>query len=68
VDVHIHYSIEWEGESTLVNRWLVLDVTMPAILRPLRSLITGRFDKENVRTMNALKEYAESRADHDPPS
>jgi hypothetical protein len=60
VEVHIHYSIEWEGQSTIVNRWLVLDVTMPGFLRPLRRLITGRFDKENARTMNALKEYAET--------
>jgi hypothetical protein len=45
VDVHIHYSFEWEGQSTLVNRWLVLDLTMPRILRPLRRLITERFEK-----------------------
>jgi hypothetical protein len=30
VDVHIHYSFEREGQGTLVNRWLVLDITMPA--------------------------------------
>ena len=57
VDVHIHYSFEPEGEGTLVNRWLVLDITMPAILRFLRPLITKSFDKENVRMMGALKKY-----------
>src|SRR6266851_6166708 len=32
VDVHIHYSFEPNGKDTLVNRWLVLDVTMPVAL------------------------------------
>jgi uncharacterized protein YndB with AHSA1/START domain len=59
VDVHIHYSLETEGDGTLVSRWLVLDVTMPALFRPLRPLVTASFDKENVRTMAALKQYAE---------
>ena len=60
VDVHIHYSFEPEGQGTLVNRWLVLDIVMPAILRPLRRLITQSFDKENIRTMDAVKKYAEA--------
>jgi Polyketide cyclase / dehydrase and lipid transport len=60
VDVHLHYSFEPGEQGTLVNRWLVLDVTMPAILRPLRRLITGSFDKENIRTMDAVKKYAEA--------
>ena len=60
VDVHIHYSLEAEDDHTRVTRWLVLDVTMPAVLRPLRPLITSAFDKENVRTMAALKQYAEA--------
>jgi hypothetical protein len=60
VDVHIHYSFESAGQGTLVNRWLVLDFTMPAILRPLRRLITHSFDKENLRTMDAAKKYAEA--------
>lgn len=58
VDVHIHYSIEVVGAVTRVNRWLVLDIDMPAVLRPLRRLITSGFDKENVRTMAALGVYA----------
>jgi hypothetical protein len=33
---------------------------MPAIFRPLRPLIITSFDRENVRTMAALKEYAEA--------
>ena len=45
-----------------MTRWLVLDVTMPAVFRPLRPLITAGFDKENVRTMAALKQYAEARS------
>ena len=60
VDVHIHYSLEAGDNHTQVTRWLVLDVTMPVVLRPLRPLITSAFDKENVRTMAALKQYAEA--------
>jgi hypothetical protein len=62
VDVHIHYSFEPEDDGTLVSRWLVLDVIMPIALRPLRFAITSSFDKENLRTMAAVKEFAE----HDP--
>jgi Polyketide cyclase / dehydrase and lipid transport len=62
VDVHIHYSLESADGVTTVTRWLVLDVTMPVVLRPLRPLIIAGFDKENLRTMAALKSYAESRA------
>jgi hypothetical protein len=45
-----------------VTRWLVLDVTMPVVFRPLRPLVTASFDKENVRTMAALKQYAEAQS------
>ena len=48
-----------EHGCTVVSRWLVLDVTMPVVFRPLRPLVTASFDKENVRTMAALKRYAE---------
>jgi hypothetical protein len=51
-----------DGDRTSVNRWLVLDISMPFILRPLRRLITRSFDQENVRTMTALKTYAEAQA------
>ena|SRR5215469_1676584 len=60
IDVHIHYSLEPSEAATQVTRWLVLDITMPAIFGPVRPLITSRFDKENQRTMAALKEYAEA--------
>jgi uncharacterized protein YndB with AHSA1/START domain len=60
VDVHIHYSFEPADAGTQVNRWLVLDITMPLVLRPLRSAVISKFDKENVRTMSAVKQYAES--------
>lgn len=60
IDVHIHYSLEQQGGETTVGRWLVLDFTMPLVLRPLRPLVTASFDKENVRTMAALKRYAEA--------
>jgi hypothetical protein len=63
VDVHIHYSFELEdGEAarTRVTRWLVLDVAMPIAFRPLRRAITSAFDRENLRTMAAVKEYAEA--------
>jgi hypothetical protein len=60
VDVHIHYSFEPGNDSTQVTRWLVLDITMPAITRPLRRLILSSFDKENLRTMAEVKKYAEA--------
>lgn len=66
VDVHIHYSIEPQGDGTLVDRWLVLDVTLPTVLRPLRPLIIRPFDAENVRTMGALTNYAEAHPDGIP--
>jgi Polyketide cyclase / dehydrase and lipid transport len=62
VDVHIHYSFEGDGEGTVVTRWLVLDFDMPVVFRPLRSAVTSRFDKENLRTMAAVKQYAEAHA------
>jgi hypothetical protein len=60
VDVHIHYSFEPNDPGTEVTRWLVLDITMPLIARPLRPLIISGFDKENLRTMAAVKTYAEA--------
>ena len=60
IHVHIHYSIEEADAVTRVSRWLVLDIHMPFALRPLRPAITRTFDIENVRTMEALKTYAES--------
>jgi Polyketide cyclase / dehydrase and lipid transport len=62
VDVHIHYSFEPDATGTVVTRWLVLDVTMPILLRPLRRAIVRSFDEENLRTMAAVKKYAEARA------
>ena len=59
VDVHIHYSLEPDGAGTELSRWLVLDFTMPPLLRPLRRVVITRFDEENVRTLAALKQYAE---------
>jgi uncharacterized protein YndB with AHSA1/START domain len=69
VDVHIHYSIELadeQQERTKVNRWLVLDFAMPIVFRPLRRAITSAFDKENLRTMAAVKQFAEAHPDVDP--
>ena len=63
VDVHIHYSFEQQDGTTRVVRWLVLDIAMPFALRPLRRLITASFDKENIRTMAAVKTYAEAHPD-----
>jgi hypothetical protein len=60
VDVHIHYSLEADSGGTVVIRWLVLDVTMPFVFLPLRPAVTASFNKENVRTMAALKQYAEA--------
>jgi uncharacterized protein YndB with AHSA1/START domain len=68
VDVHIHYSFELEDASTLVTRWLVLDITMPVVVRPLRSLIVRSFDRENLRTMAAVKTYAETHANGSNPA
>jgi hypothetical protein len=63
IETHIHYSFEPEGAGTRVTRWLVLDITMPVLLRPLRPLIIRSFDKENIRTLAAVKQYAESHPD-----
>ncbi|HUA03197.1 MAG TPA: SRPBCC family protein [Solirubrobacteraceae bacterium] len=68
VDVHIHYSFEPQDDGaqrTNTNRWLVLDFAMPLIFRPARRAITSAFDKENVRTIAALKRYAEAHPDRD---
>jgi uncharacterized protein YndB with AHSA1/START domain len=65
VDVHIHYSFEPEGEGTRLSRWLLLDFTMPLVLQPLRRVIISRFDKENMRTLAAVKAYAEAHPDAD---
>ena len=65
VDVHVHYSIEPANDGTLVNRWLLLDIALPAILRPLRPALVSAFDKENHRTLAALKTYAESQVRSD---
>lgn len=62
IDVHIHYSLERRDGVTQVTRWLVLDIAMPAVLRPLRRLVTASFDKENLRTMAALRNYAEGQS------
>jgi hypothetical protein len=63
VDVHIHYSFEEDDGGTQVSRWLILDIAMPIVFRPLRPLIIRSFDKENVRTLDAVKEYAEAHSD-----
>jgi uncharacterized protein YndB with AHSA1/START domain len=68
VDVHIHYSFEPEGADTRVSRWLLLDFAMPLVARPLRAVVVSKFDKENVRTLAALKAYAEARRDEDAGS
>jgi Polyketide cyclase / dehydrase and lipid transport len=60
VGVHIHYSFESANAGTQVSRWLVLDITMPALFRPLRRAIVSRFDQENMRTIAAVKTYAEA--------
>jgi len=62
IDVHIHYSLEQQDSETAISRWLVLDIAMPFVFRPLRPLITASFDKENVRTMAELKRYAEAKS------
>ena len=66
VDVHIHYSFEPEAGGTRASRWLVLDFSMPAIFLPLRRLIVNRFDQENLRTMSAVKTYAEAHSGDAP--
>jgi uncharacterized protein YndB with AHSA1/START domain len=54
IEVHIHYSFEPDGDGTQVTRWLVLDISMPVIARPLRPFIIRRFDQENRRTLAAV--------------
>jgi hypothetical protein len=41
---------------------------MPIAIRPLRPAITARFDQENLRTLAAVKQYAEAHASDDVPS
>src|SRR5271156_2903419 len=55
VDVNIHYSFERTENGTRATRWLVLDMALPLIVRPLRRFIVHSFDKENLRTMAAVK-------------
>lgn len=62
IDVRVHYSFEPEGGGTLLSRWLVLDISMPIVLRPLRRFVTSRFDVENLRTIAAVKKFAEENA------
>ena len=62
VDVHIHCSLEAEEGGTGSPGGWSSTSTMPVVFRPLRPLVTASFDKENVRTMAALKQYAESRS------
>jgi hypothetical protein len=54
--------LEPENGSTRVCRWLVLDISVPRLFRPLRRLILSSFDKENLRTMAAVKKYAETQS------
>lgn len=62
VDVHIHYALETEDDVTRVDRWIVMDIDMPRILRPLRAILISKFNQENERTMAALKRHAETRS------
>jgi hypothetical protein len=66
VEVNIHYSFVPDNGGTNVTRWLVLDIAIPIVLRPLSTLIIRAFDKENIRTMEAVKKYAEAHADGVP--
>jgi hypothetical protein len=63
VEAHIHYSLEPEDGGTHVTRWLVLDISMPILFRPLRRLIIRSADAENMRTVAAVKKYAEAHPD-----
>jgi hypothetical protein len=66
IETRIHYSLERHYGGTEVTRWLVLDITMPILFRPLRALIIKSFDDENVRTMAAAKQYAEAHPGGNP--
>jgi uncharacterized protein YndB with AHSA1/START domain len=63
VDTSIHYSFEPEAGGTRLKRSLILDITMPILFRSLRQLIIRSFHRENVRTLAAAKQYAESHVD-----
>jgi hypothetical protein len=66
VEVNIHYSLGRDAgvqARTSVTRWLVLDISIPLLLSPARPLVTRAFDRENLRTMAALKQYAEALAE-----
>ena len=42
------------------SRFPIQDITLPILFLPLRGLIIRSFDKENIRTMEAVKKYAET--------
>jgi uncharacterized protein YndB with AHSA1/START domain len=71
VDVHIHYSFEpsgGDGGTTALSRWLLVDIAMPAVLRPLSRFITASFDKENRRTLAAVEAWVAKQQDDATPS
>lgn len=57
-----------EGTPLAGTQWhklyaesIVLDIAIPARLRPLKRAITAGFDKENLGTLAALEQYADPR-------
>lgn len=61
VDARIRYRFEAQGNSTFVERRLVLTFHLSSILRLTLPLLLYGFRKENDRTLAALKHYVESR-------
>jgi hypothetical protein len=59
-DTDIHCSFEPQQGGTELIRWLVSDISMPMLFRPLQKLIIMSFDDENVRTMAAVKQCAKA--------
>jgi uncharacterized protein YndB with AHSA1/START domain len=59
VDARIRYTFEPKDGGTFVDRRLVLTINLSGLLKITQPFILHAFRKENVRTLAALKRFAE---------
>ena len=62
VEAAIHYSFDSRDGGTFVRRELDLTINLRGLRGLLRALLLQAFRKENVRTLDCLKRYAETHA------
>ena len=62
VEARIRYTLEPDRDGTAVLRELDLVIDLRGLLKLLRPALLWGFRKENVRTLECLKRYAEGRA------